>query len=94
VINKALLRAVRRWDTYAAKVRKYELNGEKSEETREWRLILQNGKLIDSLRRLPSNVKERKDRLAEDGHDPLQLSKVFIPRRVRPTKPTSDSFGE
>lgn len=94
VITKALLRAVRRWDTYAARVRKYELTGQESEKTHEWRLILQNGRLIDGLRRLPRNVKERRDRLAENGHGSLFLPEVPFHAGIRPTKPTSDSFGE
>lgn len=48
----ALRRARRRWDAYAAIVRKDKLPWEKSRKTLEWRLILQNGRTLRWLRKV------------------------------------------
>lgn len=93
LINGALLRSQRRWDRYTEKVRLEGLPWEMSKKTQEWRLVIQNGRLVRGLRRLPEYVPERNERLAEDRSNPLSLSKMWIPKgSVR--RETSGSFGE
>lgn len=82
VISKALHRAVRRWDTYAGVVRAGELDGDASAKTPEWRLIVQNGRLLKRLRGLDDYVMERSERLATPGSDPIQLPTLPLHRRV------------
>lgn len=63
MISKALLRAQRRWDAYGLIVSLNQLPWEKSKKTPEWRLIIQNGRLLRGLRNLPINIRERRERL-------------------------------
>jgi hypothetical protein len=89
VIHKALLRADRRWDTYAAKVRKYSLPWEKSKKTKEWRLIVQNSRLIRRLRKMPKMV-ERSVRLARLRDSQTEVPTVQLYQRA--ARGRSDSF--
>lgn len=73
LIHKALLRARRRWDTYAAIVRKEQLDGELSSRLPEWRMIKQNSSLVQRLKALPENVEKMK-----------VLNKTQIPGLVMP----------
>lgn len=78
MISMALLRSNRRWDTYADKVRIEELPWEESKDTEEWRFVTQNGKLIQSLRRLSESTKERHERLRSIRDSEVPVSQLWI----------------
>lgn len=82
MIHAALLRSSRRWDTYAARVVAEELDGEASAKTHEWRLILQNGRLLRRIRGLSEDTIERSVRVTY-GLDPLHLPTLPIREGVR-----------
>jgi hypothetical protein len=62
LIYKAIRRSNRRWDLYAALVKSGQLQWEVSSKTREWRLVLENGKLLEKFRKLEYML-ERRERL-------------------------------
>lgn len=92
VISKALLRAVRRWDLYADRVKSEKLDGRASSKTIEWSLILENGRLIRNLRRM-DYIPERSERLESSNGSPTSVSKMPV-RHGAFSDRRRDDFGE
>lgn len=80
LINKALQRSARRWDLYGQVVKENEMPWEKSKKTQEWRLVIQNGRLVRGLRKL-GEVEERHDRLRKIRDSEVPMSKLWLHKR-------------
>jgi hypothetical protein len=70
-------------------VKENEMPWEESKRTQEWRLVIQNGRLVRGLRKLEF-VEERKDRLDRRNTHSEQMPEVWVHSDAQ----RSDTFGE
>ena len=87
LISKALLRAQRRWDAYGLIVSLNSMPWEESKKTKEWRLIIQNGRLLRGIRKLSIYTPERGQAVDDEAiqrRRKVSVSYMQPPRRTRP----------